>query len=94
MFEKELNMKKTISISLGNHFEKFVQEKVSTEKYKSVGEVIRSALRHLEKEEKMESVFINTLATGDEYELVEEFDAERYMEELLIKSQRDKDNTA
>ena len=45
-------MSKNTSISLGNHFEEFVNDEVKSGRYSSVSEVIRSALRLLEHEEK------------------------------------------
>ena len=45
-------MGKNTSISLGNHFEDFIKEEVNSGRYSSVSEVIRSALRLLEREEK------------------------------------------
>ena len=45
-------MGKNTSISIGNHFEEFIQNEVKSGKYGSVSEVIRSALRLLEREER------------------------------------------
>lgn len=81
---------KTTTISLGNHFEKFIQEKVDSGRYKSVDEVIRSSLRLLESHEKMENVFITSIKHCEDYEL-EEFDAKKFMEELELKNQWDVD---
>lgn len=45
-------MGKITSISLGNHFEEFINEEVKSGRYGSVSEVTRSALRLLKQEEK------------------------------------------
>ena len=45
-------MGKNTSISLENHFEDFIREEVKSGRYGSVSEVIRTALRLLEREEK------------------------------------------
>jgi antitoxin ParD1/3/4 len=39
------------SISLGNHFEKFVQDQISGGRYQNASEVVRAALRLLEDKE-------------------------------------------
>ena len=44
-------MAKNTSILLGEYFENFFNEKISTGKFLSVSEVIRTALRLLEHEE-------------------------------------------
>ena len=44
-------MSKNTSITLGNHFEDFVQSRISTGRYKNASEVIRAGLRLLEEEE-------------------------------------------
>ncbi len=44
-------MGKNNSISLGDHFESFIQEGITTGRYSSASEVVRTALRLLEAEE-------------------------------------------
>jgi len=44
-------MSKNTSVTLGNHFEDFVQSRISAGRYKNASEVIRAGLRLLEKEE-------------------------------------------
>lgn len=43
---------KTTTVSLGKHFDEFVQTAVASGRYANNSEVIRSALRDLEKKEK------------------------------------------
>ena len=43
-------MGRNTSISLGDHFEDFVDDKVSTGRFKNASEVIRAGLRLLEEE--------------------------------------------
>lgn len=45
-------MGKNTSISLGNYFKEFINEEIKSGKYSSVREIIRSALKLLEREEK------------------------------------------
>jgi antitoxin ParD1/3/4 len=44
-------MAKNISVLLGDHFEKFINKEVSSGRYGSASEVVRTALRILESEE-------------------------------------------
>ena len=43
-------MSKNTSVTLGNHFEDFVQNRISAGRYKNASEVIRAGLRLLEEE--------------------------------------------
>ena len=45
-------MGKNTSISIGEHFESFIQNEVLTGRYSSASEVVRTALRLLEAEER------------------------------------------
>jgi len=78
-------MGKNTSISLGNHFEDFIREEVKSGRYGSVSEVIRSALRLLEKEEKKERELIKALEVGEESGFVENFDPKQNLTELHRK---------
>ena len=75
-------MGKNTSISLGNHFEEFINIEVKSGKYKSVSEVIRSALRLLEREEKKEKELIKALKIGEQSGFVENFDPTEHLKEL------------
>jgi antitoxin ParD1/3/4 len=44
-------MGRNTSVSLGNHFEDFVDDKISQGRFKNASEVIRAGLRLLEEEE-------------------------------------------
>lgn len=67
-------MKKNTSISLGNHFEEFIKSEVNSGRYSSASEVIRAALRLLEREEKKEQELLKALETGEESGFIENFD--------------------
>ncbi|SHG24413.1 antitoxin ParD1/3/4 [Salegentibacter echinorum] len=75
-------MAKNTSISLGNHFEEFIKEEVKSGRYGSVSEVIRSALRLLEREEKKERELIKALEIGEQSGFVEDFDPNQNLKEL------------
>lgn len=78
-------MAKNTLISLGSHFEEFIREEVQSGRYGSVSEVIRSALRLLEREEKKERELIKALELGEESGFIEDFDAEKNLSELHRK---------
>lgn len=65
---------KNTSISLGNYFDQFVQNQVSTGRYKNVSEVIRAGLRLLENEESKEIALRNAIQEGLNSSVVEDFD--------------------
>ncbi len=75
-------MGKNTSISIGNHFEEFIRDEVKSGRYGSVSEVIRSALRLLEREEKKERELIKALEIGEKSEFVENFDSKQNLTEL------------
>jgi len=75
-------MGKNTSISIGNHFENFIKAEVKSGRYNSVSEVIRSALRLLEFEEKKERELIKALEVGEESGFVENFNSKQNLEKL------------
>ena len=75
-------MGKNTSISLGNHFEQFINNEVKSGRYGSVSEVIRTALRLLESEERKLNELRNALIVGEESGWVEDFNAEQHLKSL------------
>jgi antitoxin ParD1/3/4 len=61
-------MPKTTSLILGEHFERFVKRKVATGEYASASEVIREALRELQRDDAKEQALLaeldHALASG------------------------------
>jgi len=78
-------MGKNTSISLGDHFEDFIRKEVQSGRYSSVSEVIRSALRLLEREEKKERELIKALEKGEQSGFVEDFDPKQNLADLHRK---------
>ena len=75
-------MGKNTSISLGNHFEQFINDEIKSGRYGSVSEVIRSALRLLESEEQKEKELIKALKAGEKSGFIEDFDPNQNLAEL------------
>jgi len=78
-------MSKNTSISLGDHFEKFVRSILDTGRYNNASEVVRAALRLLEQEEDKKKALRQALIEGEESGYVEDFDPELFLEELHKK---------
>lgn len=75
-------MGKNTSISIGDYFEEFINDEVKSGRYSSVSEVIRSALRLLEQEEKKERALIKALEIGEQSGFVEDFDPKQNLNQL------------
>ena len=73
------------SILLGEHFEEFISAKVSSGKYNSASEVIRTALRLLEAEETKLMVLTNALSKGEKSGMENNFDAKANLKKLHKK---------
>ena len=78
-------MGKNTSISLGSHFEDFINSSVASGKYSSASEVVRSALRLLESEEQKLNELRNALIEGENSPLIEDFDSEKHLADLHRK---------
>ena len=75
-------MGKNTSITLGSYFEEFIKEEVNSGRYNSVSEVIRSALRLLEQEERKEKELIKALVVGEQSGFVDDFDPKENLRKL------------
>jgi antitoxin ParD1/3/4 len=78
-------MGKNTSISLGSHFETFISSSIASGKYSSASEVVRSALRLLESEEKKLKELRNALIEGENSPMIENFDANKHLADLHRK---------
>lgn len=78
-------MKKNTSITLNEHYDNFIQRKIETGQYESVSEVVRSALRLLEREERKLQEIRQALIIGEESEIVESFNPDTHLKQLHEK---------
>jgi antitoxin ParD1/3/4 len=78
-------MGKNTSILLGDYFEDFISNEVSSGKYSSASEVIRTALRLLESEERKIKELRKALVVGEKSGFVKKFDRKEYLEKIHKK---------
>jgi antitoxin ParD1/3/4 len=75
-------MSKNTSVSIGDHFEDFINKEIEKGRYQSRSEVIRAALRLLENEERKAELLRQALIEGEESEMIENFDSRTHLESL------------
>lgn len=78
-------MARNTSILLGEHFEKFIDTEVSSGRYTSASEVVRTALRLLETEEEMKKNLITALKKGERSKRIENFNPKKHLAGLHKK---------
>lgn len=80
---KNDDMSKNTSITLGNHFDTFVQSSISRGRYKNVSEVVRAGLRLLEEEESKIITLKNAIKDGLDSPRVEDFDFDKHLKQQI-----------
>lgn len=78
-------MAKNTSVLIGDHFEKFISEEVSSGRFSSASEVVRSALRLLELEEEKIKKFRQEIEIGEKSDMISNFDSEAHLARLHKK---------
>lgn len=74
----------TTSLSLGEHWEVFIKNEVSSGRYGSASEVVRDALRHMEEHNSKLEALRAHLAEGEQQALNDEF-VDDYSVDTLLK---------
>jgi antitoxin ParD1/3/4 len=75
-------MGKNTSISLGDHFENFIESTVSNGRFNNASEVVRAGLRLLEEEENRIQILRKAIQEGVESGRAVDFDPKRHLETL------------
>ena len=75
-------MSKNTSITLGSHFDNFVQSRISAGRYKNTSEVIRAGLRLLEEEESKIVALRQAIQEGIDSGFASDFDPEKHLKTL------------
>ena len=78
-------MGRNTSILLGDYFEEFISSEVSSGKYNSVSEVIRTALRLLEAEEAKKKDLNKALVQGEKSGFEKNFNPKVHLKKLHSK---------
>ena len=73
---------KNTSISLGNHFESFIETTVSIGRFNNASEVVRAGLRLLEEEENRITLLRNAISEGIESGRAVDFNPKKHLETL------------
>ena len=81
-------MSRNTSISLGNHFEDFVDERVSTGRFKNASEVIRAGLRLLEEEESKIVVLKKAIDDGLKSGIAKDFNVKDHLATLKANKKK------
>lgn len=78
-------MAKNTSISLGEHFEDFVDNTISSGRFKNASEVVRAGLRLLEEEENKIALLKQAIKEGIESGRAIDFNPEKHLAALKAK---------
>lgn len=77
-----LVMNRNTSISLGSHFDNFIQSRISKGRFKNASEVVRAGLRLLEEEENKTIALREAILEGIESEIDNNFEPKTHLEKL------------
>jgi antitoxin ParD1/3/4 len=78
-------MGKNTSISLGNHFETFIESSISNGRFGNASEVVRAGLRLLEEEENRVIALRNAIQEGIDSGRNENFNTEDFLKDLKAR---------
>jgi antitoxin ParD1/3/4 len=79
-------MRRNTSVSLGNYFEDFVDNRISEGRYKNASEVIRAGLRLLEEDENRIQALKNAIQEGIDSGVAKNFNPKKHLQ--LLKADK------
>ena len=78
-------MSRNTSISIGDYFDGFIQNRISAGRFKNTSEVVRAGLRLLEEEENKIIALRTAIQEGIESGIAYDFNPESHLEKLKAK---------
>jgi antitoxin ParD1/3/4 len=75
-------MPRNTSVTLGDHFDEFVAEKIRKGRFQSVSEVVRAGLRSLEENEAKLELLRARLQTGENSPVASDFDGDAFLQDM------------
>ena len=78
-------MSRNTSISIGDYFDDFIQNRISAGRFKNASEVVRAGLRLLEAEENRIIALREAIREGIESGVALDFDPDSHLERLKAK---------
>ncbi len=75
-------MGRNTSVSLGKHFEEFIQYRIKEGRYKNASEVIRAGLRLLEAEEQKFYALKSAIEEGIDSGIAIDFEPNEFLEQI------------
>lgn len=78
-------MGRNISISIGNHFENFIESSVNNSRFNNASEVVRSGLRLREDEENKIIALRKAIQEGIDSGIAEDFEPKKFLESLKAR---------
>jgi antitoxin ParD1/3/4 len=78
-------MYRNTSISLGDYFDDFIQNRITSGRYKNASEVVRAGLRLLEEEENKVIALREAILEGIHSGIAHDFDPESHLEKIKAK---------
>ena len=78
-------MAKNTSITLGQHFEKIIENSIASGRYASASEVIRAGLRKIDEEEQKIKILKEAIEAGEKSGYVKNFNPVKFLEKMHAK---------
>jgi antitoxin ParD1/3/4 len=78
-------MSKNTSVTLGEHFEKIIENSIESGRYSSASEVIRAGLRMIDERERKIELLKEAIEAGERSGYVKDFDPIKHLAKLNSK---------